>query len=672
MGIGQTVAGEKMVTRGLLRAGFVALVCGLSAPAVAESAIDGSSAGDSLELARSEFKAARAALLLGDVATFDLKAAALEDYILHDHLRLERLIHDWQNSTPGSEAISALNAFEREADNTSLTRRLTRHLQRRFAATEQWSMFLGLGQSRLAAGMPCTTLRARDELGQLNEFDDAAIDLWVQPKQHDKICREVLLTLEENITPPISAIWERIYLAMEKRKPEYAEDMLKYLATRDRKPVKAWIDALKAPQKHLESAALDNDTVLNRRIIANLAVAWSREDTPAAMAHWMKVRDQYAFYKDRYYDTHRAIAMRGAYRRLPNASQWLDAIDARDDDLELKEWRVRTSLLAGDWEGVVQSIERLPVEEQEEDHWAYWQARALEVAGKQTEADAIYEELADLQSYHGFLSADRLEKPYSIKDEPITAEDDALLMLSDTKALLRAREYHEVELAGESRREWNNWLLDDSRTPDEMAQAAVLAARWQLHDRAIFSAGKAEQRRAISLRFPVLYQSEVAEAATEHSIEPAWILGVMRRESAYIQDVQSPAGAVGLMQLMPRTAKYVAELQGQENWQGDLTDAETNISFGTFYLRHVLDKFEEHQVLATASYNAGPHRVDAWLQDEVMEADRWIDTIPFTETRRYVRAVLAYTAIYEWHLTGEAQSMLTKLKPVPRSDKSDV
>jgi len=144
----------------------------------------------------------------------------------------------------------------------------------------------------------------------------------------------------------------------------------------------------------------------------------------------------------------------------------------------------------------------------------------------------------------------------------------------------------------------------------------------------------------------------------------------MRRESAYIQDVQSPAGAVGLMQLMPRTAKYVAKLQGDDNWAGDLTDASTNIGMGTFYLRHVLDKFEEHQVLATASYNAGPHRVDAWLQDEVMEADRWIDTIPFTETRRYVRAVLAYTAIYEWHLTGKAQSILTKLKPIPRASEA--
>lgn len=647
---------------GLLRAGLVALICGTSTSVLSDD--------ERLDTARADFVLARAALMADDLETFDEIVAGLQDYVLHDHLRMERLLHDWRTNEPGPQAIKDLNAFEQSSDNTSLTRRLTRRLQRRLAETNRWSLFLGLGESRLAAGMPCTTLRARDELGQLNGFDEAATALWIQPKKHDDVCADVLATLEENHTPPITAIWERIYLAMDEGKPAYAEEMLKYLGSRDGKPVRAWIKAVKNPQKLLQSDALKEDSVLNRRTIANLLVRWSKEDTPAAMAHWMKVRDKYAFYADRYYDTHRAIAMRGAYRRLPGAPEWLDAIAARDDDLELKEWRIRTALLEGDWVGVMKHIYRLPEEEQEEDHWAYWEARALEVAGHQAQADGIYKELAELQSYHGFLSADRLGQAYSIKDVPISIEDDALTMLADTKALLRAREYHAVDLLGESRREWNNWLLDGARTPEEMAQAAVLAARWELHDRAIFSAGKAEQRRAISLRFPVLFQSEVAEAAAEHRIEPAWILGVMRRESAYIKDVQSPAGAVGLMQLMPRTAKYVAKLQGDDNWNGDLTDAGTNIGMGTFYLRHVLDKFEEHQVLATASYNAGPHRVDAWLQDEVMEADRWIDTIPFTETRRYVRAVLAYTAIYEWHLTGEAQSILAKLKPIPRAPEA--
>ena len=163
----------------------------------------------------------------------------------------------------------------------------------------------------------------------------------------------------------------------------------------------------------------------------------------------------------------------------------------------------------------------------------------------------------------------------------------------------------------------------------------------------------------------MLYRSEVAKASAEHRIDPAWVFGVMRRESAYIRDIRSSAGAIGLMQLMPRTASYVARLQGKEDWRGDLTDATTNISFGTHYLRYVMNKFDDHQVLATASYNAGPHRVDQWLRDSETDSDVWIDTIPFTETRRYVRAVMAYAAIYEFQLNGKPQRLSTKLRTVP-------
>jgi len=121
---------------------------------------------------------------------------------------------------------------------------------------------------------------------------------------------------------------------------------------------------------------------------------------------------------------------------------------------------------------------------------------------------------------------------------------------------------------------------------------------------------------------------------------------------------------------MPNTAKYVAKLQGDSNWKGDLTDVETNIGFGTFYLRHVLDKFDDHQVLATASYNAGPRRVGIWLPPEDMPADVWIDAIPYTETRRYVRAVMAYTAIYEWHLTKQPERLSSKLLVIPAAEET--
>ncbi|NND93156.1 MAG: lytic transglycosylase domain-containing protein [Granulosicoccus sp.] len=612
---------------------------------------------------RDRFRQALDALSAGKLKKFEALRSSLQGYPLQEYLEFARLQRMWSTGKPGSDDIALLNEFEKRTADASLTRRLTRTLQKRFADTGQWRTFLALGKSRLAAGMPCETLQAHSAVGLLDGFDEASIAMWVKPVRHRTACQSILSNLESRHTPTVPAIWERIFQSMEQNKPEFVTPMLGYLASRDRKLVKRWIDAGKAPQQFLTSGALDENTVLNRRIVADLVVDWSREDTQAAMKHWLRVRDRYSFYEDRYYDTHRALAMRAAYRRMPEAHGWLNEFTARADDLELKEWRIRTALWAEDWESVHRSIADLPLQEQVEDHWAYWEARALEKLGRLEEANGIYSELAGLQSYYGFLAADRLQLEYSIYDQPIAPDPDLMATLSDTPELIRSREFHYVELTNESRREWNNWLK--GRQADEISAAAVLASEWGLHDRAIYTAGISEHKRAISLRFPVLYRTEVAKASAQNSIEPAWIFGVMRRESAYIRDIRSRAGAVGLMQLMPRTAKYVAKLQGNKNWRGDLTDSATNIDFGTYYLRHVMNRFDDHQVLATASYNAGPHRVDKWLRNDMVDADVWIDSIPYTETRRYVRAVMAYSAIYEYNLTGQAQRLSTKLRPIP-------
>ncbi len=614
---------------------------------------------------RERFVEARKALASGSVEEFDRLYASLEGYPLQPYLAQEKLFRQWGKDRPDSQSIAELEAFAKEHDQNHLVRKLTRRLQNRFADTEQWQSFLRVSNFRRATSMPCTEIRAKFELGQLKKFDQSSLDLWLKPKKHPEMCRDVLAKLEVASTLSVINIWEKIYAAMEANKPEFAEPLLNYLASADRAKVRRWIESVKKPQSFLLSDELAKDTVLNRRIIAHLVVEWSREDTTAAMNHWLSIRDDYVFFSDRYYDTHRAIAMRSAYRRMPEAQEWLYTFKAKPEDLELQEWRIRTALLAEDWQAILRGIKELPLEEQQEDHWAYWEARALQRLGQPAEAKAIYEELAELQSYHGFLSADRLERDYLIYDDPFVVDRGLLDEVAAAPELIRAREFHFAELPHESRREWNSWLSDKSA--DELAAGAVLASHWSLYDRAIFTAGKTEQKRAISVRFPVLYRPEVAKAAAKHRIDPAWIFGVMRRESAYIRDIKSGAGAVGLMQLMPNTAKYVAKLQGDKNWRGDLTNASTNINFGAFYLRHVMDKFEDHQVLATASYNAGPHRIDKWLGNRTQDADIWIDTIPFTETRRYVRAVMAYAAIYEFHLTGESSRLSTKLRPIPAS-----
>jgi len=595
----------------------------------------------STQAARAKFIEARAALAKGNVKAFDKLKASLTQYTLYPFLEFEGLRHHFKTEEPTKASVQKLNQFEKQFKNDRLTRMLTRTLQVRFAETEQWGLFLGVSKSRVASNMPCSRLRAEYEFGRVKGFTDEALKLWIQPKKHLKRCQTVLDKIQAKHTPPIKAIWERIYLAMDEDKPKYAEQMLPYLSTLQRKQVANWIKAIDKPLAFLESGAVKQDSQLNRRRFADVVLAWSKTDPVAAMNHWLAQNKRYRFYKDRYYDTHRLLAMRGAYRRLPEAHEWLQSVPARSDDLELKEWRIRTALFAQDWPAVLAGIARLPAEEQEEDHWAYWVARAHEELGEADKAKPIYTRLATLQSYHGFLSADQINTEYAIRYEALPKDPQRVEELATQDDFVRAREFHHTGIDWESRRAWNAALenADDAT----LAAATVLARHWNMPVRALFTAGRVEEyRRAIDVRFPMLFEELVTMHSSKQALDPSLVYGLMRRESAFTADARSAVGATGLMQIMPKTAKHIASMKGLKNWHGDLTDPSTNIEFGSFYFRHVLDRFDEREVLAAAAYNAGPHRVLDWLPEEPMAADVWIDAIPYSETRRYVRALLAY------------------------------
>ncbi len=617
---------------------------------------------DTLE-ARTRFIQAREALAVADIAAFNKIKSTLTNYPLYPYLEYENLAHIFRTEEPSKASIGKLNAFESQFKNEALTRNLTRSLQSRLSETEQWTLFLALSKSRLAAKLSCSHLRANYELGKISTFTDEVLELWVQPKKHHKRCQPVLDAIQAKHTPPFKAIWERIFLSFEEDKPNFAKPMLGYLSRYERKQVTNWLEALENPEPFLNSAVLQKDSQLNRRRFVDLVLAWSKSDPVSAMNHWLENKDRFRFYSDRYYDTHRLLAMRGAYRRLPEAYEWLMGVPGRDDDLELKEWRIRAALFEQNWLEVIKNIRRLPQSEQEEDHWAYWEARAFEETGHVEKANTIYTSLAGLQSYHGFLSADRLNADYAIRNEPLPVDAPKVNALAELPAMIRAREYHHAGVTWEARREWNSVLKNADK--DTVAAATQLAIHWDMADRALATAGRIKDfRRAIDVRFPVVFEALINTHTTEHSLDPAFVLGLMRRESGFMADAKSPVGATGLMQLMPQTAKHVADMKGKKNWRGDLTDPATNIEFGSYYFRHVLDRFDEREILAAAAYNAGPTRVKSWLPESVMAADVWIDTIPYSETRRYVRALLAYAAIYDVHLTGKPKRLSERLEDI--------
>ena len=236
--------------------------------------------------------------------------------------------------------------------------------------------------------------------------------------------------------------------------------------------------------------------------------------------------------------------------------------------------------------------------------------------------------------------------------------------------MVRARELFLVGQDSRGRSEWDAVILHLSN--DEKLQAAVLADRWGWHSRAIAAVASSGEYDDLSIRYPLPYQASFEEFSTRANISSTWAYGIARSESLFMRDVKSRAGAVGLMQLMPATGRDVArEIKLPYSGLTTLVDPRSNIRLGTSYLGQMATRYGGNQVLATAAYNAGPHRVDRWLPENgSLDARIWIENIPFNETRKYVKRVLAAQTIFHWRMTGQIRRLTDELSLVEAAPES--
>jgi soluble lytic murein transglycosylase len=246
----------------------------------------------------------------------------------------------------------------------------------------------------------------------------------------------------------------------------------------------------------------------------------------------------------------------------------------------------------------------------------------------------------------------------------LQAKQQRVEALANHPGLLRARELVRLNRSLLARQEWN--LALDDADQDDLKAAARLAQQWNWPSQSILTLARLRQWNDLELRFPLAHRDAVTDQARDHGIDTAWIYAIVRQESAFMSDARSSAGARGLMQLMPKTAKQVAkELKQSPVKLKDLYQPEVNIKLGAGYLNKVYRQLQESPVLATAAYNAGPHRVLSWLPEQSQASDIWIETVPFKETREYLKRVLAYTVIYSYRLGDMPTSLPDQwLRPI--------
>ncbi len=604
---------------------------------------------------RAQFVEGREMLAAGSLSAASEKLAALSGYPLQSHYEYLILRKQIERAADPISMLGSIEAFAGKYNDSRSHRRLIGVLKNRLAALENWSDYGRLAGLSNAPVHPCDDLIAEVHAG-LGKFDQPARKLWVEPRKHTDNCNTAFDKLiERSGDVPTAELWQRTVALLIGGRTEKVKPLLRFYGTRDRRVIQSWLDNIESPQRLLQSETARGSLAHHKELVSHLLRRWMREDLPAATAFWKRHGKSFGYSEEELAQALGKHAVLAAKKGLPEAATLLKDTSVAGRDV--RYWRVRLALRAEDWAAVLVGLDALTEAEQSATRWQYWRARAMQSLGAADEARAIYRRLAGQFEYYGFLAADKLSADYNIGSEEVVVDPQQLSALREDSQIATAVEFFKVDISWEGRRAWNIALKGASEEKLVAAAHYALSIGW--HDRAFASIKKTEHDTALPYLFPMPHQQHIRQVVAGYPVTESLVYGVMRQESGYIADVRSPAGAVGLMQLMPATAREVAKKIGIDVPRWQLIDGEINIRLGTNYLATVLERFDGNVVLAAAAYNAGPSRVSTWISEASLAADVWVETIPFDETRSYVKGVLFNSTVAEWRLKDR---VLTRLK----------
>jgi len=596
-----------------------------------------------IEQQRQLFHDASAALERNQISKFKKILKQLDDYPAKPYLEYDAFIRRVSKAKPHQ-----VEEFLQQFADFPFAYHARGKWLNVLARRGDWENYLKFFDGRENTRLKCLAFQARLKLNQLEGLNDEIARVWSRGYSQPSQCDPAFAYFLQSNEQAEQAIWLRIEKAFKARRPNLARYLGKQLDQQARATVETWYRAHRRPERSLRQLADAGDNEHNRAIIVHAIDRLARKNSLKALEHWNLIRDDFAFTQEQKDQSQRRIALSAAIQHKTEARALLSSLDPSIMNDQAHLWLARIQLRNRDWSGLMKTINLMPTHLHQENEWQYWLSRSMEAEGQLSDSLNLLEQISDQSSYYGFLAADKLKRDYRIEQEnAASVEVDEDSFMSANPHMLRARELYYLDRLIDAKREWFQALryLDQ----DQIKQAATLASKWQWHDSAIRTVAKTPHRNDFSLRFPMPYKQQVMQHAEARELDPSIIYGVMRRESLFDPLARSSVGALGLMQLMPSTARRVAKSIGMKRpRKSDILHVENNIRLGTHYLRTVMNRFENNVALAAAAYNAGPGNVKRWLpKNTIMSADLWVETVPFKETRNYVQAVLAYSTVFD-------------------------
>lgn len=606
-----------------------------------------------LDAQRDLYKQAKSALQAGRSTEFQQLKNKLTDYPLYPYLLYNEALKRMSSLSPDDAIKLRTELTGSVLQDEFFSRWLDTQARRR-----RWQIYVDHFEPTTNAERQCTYLRALFRLGYEDKALAGVPELWTVGVSQPKVCDPIfdVWINRGNLTTDIA--WSRLRLAVQERSTILARYLLRFFPRAEQPTARLLYDVYRRPS-NVRSVNRFPDNARGRYAFSFGLLRYARDEANKALALWQKHKDEFHFDEQLAIRTENELAFwaarDGVVLSEVNSKYTYETIERiADSAIAKREWKI-----AYQWLNSVDETERYRYK------WRYWFAKSLQETGTEG-AQEILEELAGERTYYGFLAASEIDVPLSINARtPNDLQQDGNKFLRDVR-IARIFELYELGEEENAKEEWS-WLLP--RLEDEEAKYWIPYQIGQNGhpNHAILAAFRADAVDLVETRFPVLYVDEFKRHTERTGIDLTVLLALARQESAFNPKAISPVGARGLMQLMPATARRTARnIRVPQPSLVGLLYAPTNIQIGTYHFKELLDEFDEHKVLAYAAYNAGSHRVKQWIKGASgMDTIAWIETIPFYETRNYVKNVLAFQQVYAFLLDTPTPILGAHEKTIP-------
>ncbi len=605
-----------------------------------------------------DFIAARDAYRARDQKQLDKLLPKLSGHVLASYAQYWQI----QNRIKDASADEVQKFVTQNAD-TPLAEQLLSDWLRQQGQQKNWPAFENYFSAvkNPDTELSCYSLQAR----MVNKDADALKEgrtFWLNGKAQPESCQPVFDAMMNQRVIMAPDVWARVRLALEAGQVSLARRLNNNLPPNEQMNDKLLAAAYDTPQLLLEKNSFDYKSRGGREVAMFAVHRLAHSQSSLAALRWSTMQEKFSPPERSY--VWGLIGFEGARNHEPLAIDWYRNAEVSNMSDTQIAWRARAALRVQAWGDVLSSIEQLSPPEQRESNWRYWKGRALKELGRNEAATEILLPLSKEYLYYGLLAAEEIGAPaLSLPATEAKAAAEEMKNTEQKSDIQRALALHKFAMDSEGTKEWIAAVknLNDG----QLLAASELARKANWPERSINTADKTNASHDFVLRYPTPFETNMRDYSKKNGVDEAWVFGLVRQESRFMADVRSRAGAMGLMQIMPATGQWLAKKAGLKNFQTSAAiQPETNISLGTYYLKYLIDELA-HPVLATAAYNAGPSRAKRWRDDKPLDGAIYTETIPFNETRDYVKKVMSNAQFYTARLGLPMQTLKQRLGTIP-------